>query len=101
VHAHPVFVTKYRRGAFTDEILTRCEEIMRKVCTGFGTELREFNGDTDHVHLHVHYPPSVALSRLVNSPEGVAEFVHRGGHRVHAAAADRLDPAVQVRGAEV
>jgi putative transposase len=72
LHAHLVFVTKYRRGAFTDEILTRCEEIMREVCTGFGAELREFNGETDHVHLLVHYPPSVALSRLVNSIKGVS-----------------------------
>jgi putative transposase len=26
------------------------------VCEGFGAQLREFNGDTDHVHLLVHYP---------------------------------------------
>ncbi|GAA4996630.1 hypothetical protein GCM10023317_26350 [Actinopolymorpha pittospori] len=29
---------------------------MRDVCTDFGAELREFNGDTDHVHLLLHYP---------------------------------------------
>src|ERR1700716_3531494 len=28
LHAHLVFVTKYRRGAFTDEILSRYEQIM-------------------------------------------------------------------------
>jgi putative transposase len=72
LHAHLVFVTKYRRGAFTDEILTRCEKIMCEVCEGFGAELREFNGETDHVHLLVRYPPSVALSRLVNSLKGVS-----------------------------
>jgi putative transposase len=37
-----------------------------------GAELREFNGETDHVHLLVHYPPKVALSRLVNSLKGVS-----------------------------
>jgi putative transposase len=72
LHAHLVFVTKYRRGAFTDAMLTRCEQVMRDVCAGFGTELREFNGETDHVHLLVHYPPNVALSRLVNSLKGVS-----------------------------
>lgn len=72
LHVHLVFVTKYRRGAFTDQILTRCAEIMRDVCADFGAELREFNGETDHVHLLVHYPPSLALSTLVNSLKGVS-----------------------------
>jgi putative transposase len=57
---------------FTDEILSRCEDVMRQVCTDFDAELREFNGEGDHVHLLVHYPPQVALSRLVNSLKGVA-----------------------------
>jgi len=83
LHAHLVFVTKYRRGVMDDEMLTRCEEIMRKVCDDFGATLTEFNGEHDHVHLLVHYPPKVALSGLVNSLKGVsarrlrAEFTGR------------------------
>lgn len=38
----------------------------------FEVELREFNGETDHVHLLVHYPPKVALSKLINSLKGVS-----------------------------
>lgn len=72
LHAHLVFTPKYRRGPFTDKILHRCEQIMADVCADFGAELREFNGETDHVHLLVHYPPKVALSRLVNSLKGVS-----------------------------
>lgn len=66
-----------------DEMLARCAEIMRKVCRDFETELTDFNGEADHVHLLVHYPPKVALSVLVNSLEGVsarrvrAEFTGR------------------------
>lgn len=45
---------------------------MRDVCESFGAELREFNGEGDHVHLLVHYPPKVALSELVNSLKGVS-----------------------------
>jgi putative transposase len=71
LHAHLVFVTKYRR-VFNDEMLTRCEEIMRKVCDDFEAGLIEFNGEEDHVHLLVHYPPKVALSNLVNSLKGVS-----------------------------
>jgi putative transposase len=72
LHAHLVFVPKYRRGIFTDEILNRCEEIMREVCAKANAELREFNGERDHVHLLVHYPPKVAVSKLVNSLKGVS-----------------------------
>ena len=72
LHAHLVFTPKDRRGPFTGDILARCEEIMREVCADFGAELREFNGEADHVHLLVHYPPKVALSRLVGSLKGVS-----------------------------
>lgn len=83
LHAHLVFTTKYRRGALTDPILTRCEEIMADVCRDFGAELREFNGDTDHVHLLVHYPPTVTLSKLVNSLKGVSARYLRQEHDTH------------------
>lgn len=72
LHTHLVFTPKYRRGPFTDEILHRCQQIMAAVCTDFDAELREFNGEADHVHLLVHYPPKVAISRLVNSLKGVS-----------------------------
>jgi putative transposase len=45
---------------------------MREACADFGAELREFNGQADHVHLLVHYPPRVALSRLAGSLKGVS-----------------------------
>jgi putative transposase len=72
LHVHLVFTTKYRRGTLTDPILTRCQQVMASVCTDFGAELREFNGEDDHVHLLVHYPPTIALSKLVNSLKGVS-----------------------------
>jgi len=45
---------------------------MRDVCADFGVELREFNGQANHVHLLVNFPPTIALSRLVNSLTGVS-----------------------------
>ncbi|MEE4488670.1 transposase, partial [Streptomyces sp. BE230] len=39
LHVHLVFVTRYRRGVFNDDMLTRCEEIMRDVCQSFEAEL--------------------------------------------------------------
>jgi putative transposase len=72
LHAHLVFSTKYRHPVFTAAHLARMEEIMRSVCADFETELAEFNGEPSHVHLLVHFPPKVALSKLVNSLKGVS-----------------------------
>ena len=44
---------------------------MRKVCGDVGTELRDFNGEDDHVHLLAGFPPKVAVPALVNSLNGV------------------------------
>lgn len=70
LHAHLVFVTKYRRKVFTDAMLTYCEHTMREVCADLGAELVEFNGEADHVHLLVAYPPTLAISMLVQRLKG-------------------------------
>ncbi|MFE1442650.1 IS200/IS605 family transposase [Streptomyces sp. NPDC058739] len=77
MHVHLVFLTRYRRGVFNDDMLTVCEATMRKVCEDFEAELVEFNGEDDHVHLLVHYPPKVAVSGLVNSLKGVSARILR------------------------
>ncbi|PBC92522.1 putative transposase [Streptomyces sp. Ag82_O1-15] len=41
-------------------------------CARSSAQLREFNGEGDHVHLLVHYPPKIALSKLVNRLKGVS-----------------------------
>ncbi|GFG83268.1 IS200/IS605 family transposase [Mycobacterium paragordonae] len=91
LHAHVVFVTKYRRPVFTDAMLTHCENIMRDACTELGTELVEFNGEADHVHLLVSYPPTLAVSTLVQRLKGrTAHSIRREytGTCVRAACAD-------------
>ncbi|MDQ1023446.1 putative transposase [Streptomyces umbrinus] len=66
-----------RREVFDNDMLMSCEEIMRDVCQSFNAELREFNGEGDHVHLLVHYPPKIALSKLVNSLKSVSSRYRR------------------------
>jgi putative transposase len=67
-----VFVTKYRHRVFGDRHLRQMEEIVRVVCGDFEAELVELNGEANHVHLLVNYPPKVAASKLVNSSKGVS-----------------------------
>ncbi|MEU4513030.1 IS200/IS605 family transposase [Nonomuraea wenchangensis] len=72
LRAHLVFVTKLRHPVFTGAHLKRMEQIMREICTDFECELAEFNGESNHVHLLVNFPPKVSISRLVNSLKGVS-----------------------------
>lgn len=72
MHCHLVFATKYRRKVFDDEHLQFLEDVFRKICGDFEVELEEFNGEDDHVHLLVAYPPKVNIAKLVNSLKGVS-----------------------------
>ncbi|WP_422136233.1 MULTISPECIES: IS200/IS605 family transposase [unclassified Endozoicomonas] len=72
LHAHIIFITKYRGKVFTDGNLKTLEKIFQSVCSDFEVELEEFNGEQDHVHILVNYPPKVAVSKLVNSLKGVS-----------------------------
>ncbi|WP_136088837.1 IS200/IS605 family transposase [Auritidibacter ignavus] len=82
-HAHLVFVTKYRRGVFTNQMLEACEVTMHKVCEDFGVALVEFNGEDDHVHLLIKFPATIQLSKLVNSLKGVSSRVLRRDYAEH------------------
>ena len=77
MHVHLVFVTKYRRDVFTKEILDDLRPIFASVCSDFESELIEFEGEDDHVHLLVNYPPKVAVSKLVNSLKGISSLMIR------------------------
>lgn len=72
LHVHLVFVTKYRRQVLTPGAHDTLCGIFAKVCQDFGATLVESNGEDDHVHLLVTYPPSILLPRLVNSLKGVS-----------------------------
>ena len=77
LHVHLVFVTKYRSRAFTKAILLDLREIFQSVCKDFDAVLVEFEGEKDHVHLLVNYPPKVSVTKLVNSLKGVSSRMIR------------------------
>lgn len=77
LHIHLVFVAKYRKNVFTNEVLKDLKEIFLSVCKDFQAQLIECDGEHDHVHLLIHYPQTVAISRLVNSLKGVSSRLIR------------------------
>ena len=72
LHVHLVFVPRYRRKIFDADALDRLKNAFSTVCGAFEATLDEFNGEPDHVHLLVQYPPKVSISALVNSLKGVS-----------------------------
>jgi putative transposase len=70
---------------FTGAHLERMREIMRAACADSGAELAECNGEAEHVHLLVNFPPTVTVSRLVNSLRGIVPQAAAGIPRTTAA----------------
>ena len=72
LHVHLVFITKYRRDVLSELAIGDLRHIFAKVCNDFDAQLIECDGEDDHVHLLINYPPKVSLSKLVNSLKGVS-----------------------------
>lgn len=83
LHVHLVFVTKYRREVFTRELLNDLRLVFAHVCKDFEAHLVEFEGEEDHVHLLVNYPPKISVSKLVNSLKGVSSRMIRKQRNPH------------------
>lgn len=77
MHVHLVFVAKYRRKVFDGDAIDRMRRMFGKVCEDMGASLVEMDGEDNHVHLLVEYPPKLAVSVLVNSLKGVSSRLLR------------------------
>lgn len=77
LHAHLVFTPQYRKKIFIKEHLDFMKKIFENVCNKFDAQLIEFDGERDHVHLLILYPPRVAIATLVNSLKGVSSRMLR------------------------
>lgn len=81
--AHLVLTTKYRRKAFTLEMLKRLEDILVDLLEKWDCKLVEFNGEEDHVHLLFQYHPDLQLSKLVNNVKSVTSRKLRQEYAEH------------------
>ncbi|MGG6294986.1 IS200/IS605 family transposase [Leptolyngbya sp. AN02str] len=70
--AHLIFVTKYRQKVLTAAGLAVVEAACRAVAVKMNFQVLEFNGEADHVHMLVEYPPKLSISQMVNALKGVS-----------------------------
>ena len=69
---HLVFPTKYRRKLFDGYMIEQLREAFESACEKLECDLMEMDGEADHVHLLVSYPPKLAVSVLVNNLKSVS-----------------------------
>ena len=77
MHVHLVFVTKYRRKVFDRDAVERLRRLFAGVCANLESSLVEMDGEDNHVHLLVEYPPKLSVSVLVNTLKGVSSRMLR------------------------
>ncbi|MGF1542388.1 MAG: IS200/IS605 family transposase [Pleurocapsa sp.] len=72
IYAHLVFVTKYRKKVFNTEHIEYLKNVCRVVATKMDFRIVRLNGESDHIHVLVEYPPKLSISQIVNSLKGVS-----------------------------
>lgn len=67
LRVHVVLVTKYRRDPITDRVRELLVRVSREVCERHGATVLEADGEGDHLHLLIDYPPKASISMLVGA----------------------------------
>ena len=67
---HLVWSTKYRYPVLKGDIKARCRELIMQICEAEDVQILKGVVSKDHVHMHVEYPPKLAVSDLVKRLKG-------------------------------
>jgi putative transposase len=74
--AHLVCVTKYRKNVLTAEGLKLIKDSFDTVAKKMNFKILEFNGESDHIHVAIEYPPKLSISQIVNHLKGVSSRLY-------------------------
>jgi len=73
---HLVCVAKYRDEVFSNQELGLLESVFRNIAEKMDFQILEFNGEEEHIHALVEYPPKLSVSEIVNALKGVSSRRH-------------------------
>jgi putative transposase len=70
IMVHLVWITKYRYPVLRGDIKKRCHKLIIQICDAM--DIRIIGGvvSTDHIHLHIEYPPKLSISDVVRRLKG-------------------------------
>jgi len=72
IKLHIIFVTKYRKQIFNNDMLILIKDVFETLLNSNGCTLIEYNGEQDYIHILISLHPTIAISRLVNVLKGVS-----------------------------
>ena len=67
---HIVWVSKYRYHVLGGDIQKRCRELVIQICEVEEVTILKGVVSKDHVHIHIEYPPRLAISELMKRIKG-------------------------------
>ena len=62
-----ILVVKYRRKVLTPAVADRLKEIFLYIAPNYNLTLKEWNFESDHVHILVNGQPNTSFSKFVNA----------------------------------
>lgn len=74
---HLIFTTKYRRKLFDGQMIAQLREAFSSAAAKLECDIIEIDGERDHVHLLIAYPPKLAVSVMVNNLKSVSSRLLR------------------------
>ena len=82
LRTHLICVTKYRKAVFTEAGLNVVEDSFHSVAVKMNFVVLEFNGEANHVHALIEYPPKLSISQIANAVKGVSSRRYgQAGHQ--------------------
>ncbi|MFM5068801.1 IS200/IS605 family transposase [Aeromonas veronii] len=69
---HLIFTTKYRRKLLDGTMIEQMRSAFLSAAEKLEIDVLEMDGEADHVHLLVAYPPKLAISVLVNNLKSIS-----------------------------
>lgn len=69
---HLIFTTKYRRKIFDGVMIQQIREAFESAAEKLEIEILEMDGEADHVHALIAYPPKLSISVLVNNLKSIS-----------------------------
>ncbi|QXW28200.1 IS200/IS605-like element ISAeme8 family transposase [Aeromonas sanarellii] len=69
---HLIFTTKYRRKLLDVTMIEQMRGAFLSAAEKLEIDILEMDGEADHVHLLVAYPPKLAVSVLVNNLKSIS-----------------------------
>ena len=70
LHVHIVWSTKYRYAVLRGDIQIRCRELILQTCDTLDIQILKGVVSTDHIHLHLSYPPKLSISDILKRLKG-------------------------------